>query len=293
MKHKAGFVNIIGNPNVGKSTLMNTLTGQRLSIVTSKVQTTRHRIFGIVNGSDYQIVFSDTPGMMKPNYALQESMMNFVRASFQDADIIVYVVDIYQKEAENEIFYKKIKDAKKPLLVLINKVDNADQRWVEEKVDFWAKQLPQAEVLPISALKSFNIDLTMNKIISLLPISKPFYSKDSLTDKPERFFVNEIIREKILLNYKKEIPYAVEIVTQEFIEEEGKIKILSEIMVERESQKGIVIGHQGKPLNKVGTQARKDLEIFFNKKIFLKLFVKVNKNWRSNKQQLKKYGYDN
>ena len=289
----AGFVNIVGNPNVGKSTLMNALVGERLSIITPKAQTTRHRVLGIVNGDDFQVVFSDTPGMIKPSYALQESMMDFVQSSFQDADVVVYVVDIYQKETSNHFFHEKIKRTEKPLLILINKVDNANQDWMEEKVNFWAKEFPQAEVLPISAIERFNTDLTINKIVSLLPASEPFYPKDTLTDKPERFFVNETIREKILLNYRKEIPYSVEVVTQEFVEEEHLIRIFSEIIVERESQKTIVIGHQGKPLNNIGTQARKDLEKFFGKKIFLKLFVKVDKNWRSNKQQLKKYGYSN
>ncbi|MCD6544394.1 MAG: GTPase Era [Flavobacteriaceae bacterium] len=290
-KHKAGFVNIIGNPNVGKSTLMNSLVGERLSIITSKAQTTRHRILGIVNSDDFQIVFSDTPGIIKPAYELQESMMNFVKSAFEDADVLIYMVEIGEKELKDDAFFQKIQNSKVPVLLLINKVDKSSQEEVEEKIAFWKEKVPNAMVYPIAALLNFNIQAVMDKIIELLPESPPFYPKDQLTDKPERFFVNETIREKILMHYKKEIPYAVEIDTEEFFEEEKIIKIRSIIMVERETQKGIIIGHKGSALKRVGTEARKDLQKFFGKKIFLELYVKVNKNWRSNTNQLKRFGY--
>ncbi|MCK5637479.1 MAG: GTPase Era [Flavobacteriaceae bacterium] len=290
-KHKAGFVNIIGNPNVGKSTLMNALVGERLSIITSKAQTTRHRILGIVNGDDFQIIFSDTPGIIKPAYELQESMMNFVKSAFEDADILIYMVEIGEKELKDESFFQKIQNSKVPVLLLINKIDKSTQEEVEEKMAFWKDKVPNANVYPISALENFNVQSVMDQIIEKLPESAAFYPKDQLTDKPERFFVNETIREKILIHYKKEIPYAVEIDTEEFFEDDKIIKIRSVIMVERDTQKGIIIGHKGSALKRVGTEARKDLEKFFGKKIFLELYVKVNKNWRSNKNQLKRFGY--
>lgn len=291
MTHKAGYVNIIGNPNVGKSTLMNALVGERLSIITSKAQTTRHRILGIVNGEDFQILFSDTPGIIKPAYELQESMMDFVKSAFEDADILLYMVEIGEKELKDEAFFKKIQNAKIPVLLLINKIDKSTQDEVEEKYEFWQEKLPNAIIFPISALNNFNVQNVLEKIIELLPESPPFYPKDQLTDKPERFFVNETIREKILMHYKKEIPYAVEIETEEFFEDDKIIKIRSVIMVERDTQKGIIIGHKGLALKRVGTEARKDLEKFFDKKIFLELYVKVNKNWRNDKNQLKRFGY--
>jgi len=292
MKHKAGFVNIIGNPNVGKSTLMNAFVGERLSIITSKAQTTRHRILGIVNGEDFQVVLSDTPGIIKPAYSLQESMMNFVKSAFEDADVLIYMVEIGEKSLKDETLFNKITNSKIPVLLLLNKIDTSDQEGVEENVIYWREKVPSAKVFPISALENFNIKEVFDEIVTLLPESPAFYPKDQLTDKPERFFVNEKIREKILLYYKKEIPYAVEVETEEFEESEKIIKIRSIIMVERETQKGIIIGHKGAALKRVGTSARKDLEIFFDKKIFLELYVKVNKNWRSDKKQLRRFGYD-
>ncbi|MFK5890154.1 MAG: GTPase Era [Flavobacteriaceae bacterium] len=292
MTHKAGFVNIIGNPNVGKSTLMNAFVGERLSIITSKAQTTRHRILGIVNGDDFQVIFSDTPGIIKPAYSLQESMMNFVKLAFDDADVLIYMVEIGEKDLKEGVFFNKIINAKIPVLLLINKIDTSNQEAVEQSSDYWQEKVPNALVLPISALQDFNVKTVFDKLIELLPESPAFYPKDQLTDKPERFFVNEKIREKILLHYKKEIPYSVEIETEEFKEEKKLIRIRSIIMVERETQKGIIIGHKGSALKRVGAEARKDLEIFFGKKIFLELYVKVNKNWRSNKKQLRRFGYD-
>lgn len=291
MSHKAGFVNIIGNPNVGKSTLMNAFVGEKLSIITSKAQTTRHRILGIVNGEDYQIMFSDTPGIIKPAYEMQASMMDFVKSAFEDADVLIYMVEIGEKELKDEAFFNKIKSSKVPVMLLINKIDTSTQEQIEEKVAYWHEKVPNANVYLISALEKFNIEPVFDKIKELLPVSPAFFPKDQLTDKPERFFVNEAIREKILLNYKKEIPYAVEIETEEFVEEEGIIRIRSIIMVERETQKGIIIGHKGAALKKVGMQSRKELEIFFDKKVYLDLYVKVNKNWRSNDRQLKRFGY--
>ena len=291
MSHKAGFVNIIGNPNVGKSTLMNALVGERLSIITSKAQTTRHRILGIVSGDDFQIIFSDTPGIIKPAYELQNSMMDFVKSAFDDADILIYMVEIGEKELKDEEFFKKITHSKIPVLLLINKIDTSSQKVLEEQVAYWQEKVPNALIYPISALEKFNVQNLFDKILELLPESPPFFDKDQLTDKPERFFVNETIREKILLNYKKEIPYSVEVETEAFIKEENIIRIRSVIMVERDSQKGIIIGHKGEALKKVGSQAREDLEKFFGKKIFLELYVKVNKDWRSNKNQLRRFGY--
>ena len=290
-KHKAGFVNIIGNPNVGKSTLMNAFIGERLSIITSKAQTTRHRILGIVNGDDFQILFSDTPGIIKPAYELQASMMDFVKSAFEDADILIYMVEIGERELKDEAFFNKITNSAVPVLLLLNKIDLSSQEEVEEKVAYWQEKVPNALIYPISALRNFNVETIFEKIVELLPESPAFYPKDQLTDKPERFFVNEAIREKILIHYKKEIPYAVEIDTEEFFEEKNIIKIRSIIMVERDSQKGIIIGHKGAGLKRVGSEARRDLEKFFGKKIYLELYVKVNKNWRNNIKQLRKFGY--
>jgi len=291
MTHKAGFVNIIGNPNVGKSTLMNALVGERISIITSKAQTTRHRILGIVNGDDFQIMFSDTPGIIKPAYDLQESMMNFVKSAFEDADILLYMVEIGEQSLKDENFFKKITEAKVPVFLLINKIDTSNQEEVEEKSAYWQEKVPNAKVCLISALKNFGVQEILQEIIEILPESPAFYPKDQLTDKPERFFVNECIREKILKHYKKEIPYAVEIETEEFVEEDKIIKIRAIIMVERETQKGIIIGHKGAALKRVGTEARKDLQKFFEKKVFIELYVKVNKNWRNDSKQLKRFGY--
>ncbi len=292
MNHKAGFVNIIGNPNVGKSTLMNALVGERLSIITSKAQTTRHRILGIVNGDDFQIVFSDTPGIIKPAYELQSSMMDFVKNAFEDADVLIYMVEIGEKDLKDEAFFNRIIHAKIPVLLLLNKIDKSNQEQLEDQVNLWKEKVPNAEIIPISALENFNVQTVFDRIIALLPESQPFYPKDALTDKPERFFVNEIIREKILLNYDKEIPYAVEIETEEFKEEDDIIRIRAVIMVERDTQKGIIIGHKGSAIKRVGTQAREDLEKFFGKKIFIETFVKVNKDWRSNERQLRRFGYN-
>ncbi len=291
--HKAGFVNIIGNPNVGKSTLMNAFVGEKLSIITSKAQTTRHRILGIVNGDDFQVLLSDTPGIIKPAYELQASMMDFVKSAFEDADILIYMVEIGEKSLKDEHFFKKITNAKIPILLLLNKIDKSDQSQLEEQVQFWAAQVPNAEIFPISALENFNIREVFDRIIALLPESPPFYPKDQLTDKPERFFINETVREKILMHYKKEIPYSVEVETEEFFEDEDIIRIRTVIMVERDSQKGIIIGHKGSALKRVGMESRKDLEKFFGKQIHLELYVKVNKNWRSNERQLRRFGYHN
>ena len=293
MEHKAGFVNIIGNPNVGKSTLMNAFVGEKLSIITSKAQTTRHRILGIVNGDDFQMVLSDTPGIIKPAYELQESMMGFVKSAFEDADVLIYMVEIGEKDLKDEAFFKKITHSKIPVLLLLNKIDKSDQKQLEDQVQTWTEKVPNAEIYPVSALEGFNVKEIFNRIIELLPESPPFYPKDQLTDKPERFFINETIREKILMHYKKEIPYAVEVDTEEFFEEDHIIRIRSVIMVERETQKGIIIGHKGSALKRVGVEARKDLEKFFGKQIHIELYVKVNKNWRSNQNQLKRFGYNN
>ncbi|MCC1484036.1 GTPase Era [Winogradskyella immobilis] len=290
--HRAGFVNIIGNPNVGKSTLMNAFIGEKLSIITSKAQTTRHRILGIVNGEDFQVILSDTPGIIKPAYELQESMMDFVKSAFEDADVLIYMVEIGEKALKDESFFKKITNSKIPVLLLLNKIDSSNQEQLEEQAELWQQKVPNAEFYPISALNGFNVQNVFDRIVELLPESPAFYPKDQLTDKPERFFVNEAIREKILLHYKKEIPYAVEVDTEEFFEEEKIIKIRSVIMVERETQKGIIIGHKGSALKRVGMEARKDLEQFFGKQVHIELYVKVNKNWRSNQNQLKRFGYN-
>lgn len=289
--HKAGFVNIVGKPNAGKSTLLNQLMGEKLAIVTQKAQTTRHRIFGIYNEEDLQIVFSDTPGVLDPKYGLQERMMDFVKDSLQDADVFLFIVDVMDKEEPNAFLLEKLNKIPVPVVLLLNKMDVSDQQGLEEKVAYWHQLIPKAEILPISALAGFNTDLILPKLKSLLPESPPYYDKDQYTDKPERFFVNETIREKILLNYDKEIPYSVEVVTEMFKENEGIIFIDSVIYVERDTQKGILIGHKGDAIKKVGTEARMDLEKFFDKKIHLNLFVKVKKDWRKNDRDLKNFGY--
>ena len=289
--HKSGFINIIGNPNVGKSTLMNCFMGEKFSIITSKAQTTRHRILGIVNGEDFQLVFSDTPGILKPSYELQDSMMDFVKNALEDADIIIYMLEIGETSIKNNQVHKKILNAKVPTFILLNKIDLSDQKSLEDQVILWKELYPKAHIYPISALNNFNIDIVLKHLIELIPQSPPYFPKDQLTDKPERFFVNEILREKILLYYNKEIPYSVEVVTEDFKEDDNIIKIKSVIFVERDSQKGIIIGHKGNALKKIGTKARQGLEIFFGKKIYIELQVKVSKNWRSNSKVLKKFGY--
>jgi GTP-binding protein Era len=289
--HKAGFVNIVGCPNVGKSTLMNALVGERLSIITSKAQTTRHRIMGIVSGENYQVVFSDTPGIIKPLYKLQEKMMQFVISAFTDADVFLLITDVFEDIQLEESYLARLQKTSMPILLLINKIDIATQQQLEEKLLSWKEKLPKAEVIAVSALKKFNIDKIMDRIIELLPEGNAYYDKEEFTDKTERFFVSEIVREKILLNYKKEIPYSVEVIVNSFKEEEKIIKIQVDILVERDSQKGIIIGDKGSALKRVGTQARKELEIFFKKQIYLELFVKVDKDWRSNENRLKNFGY--
>jgi len=290
--HRSGFVNIIGNPNVGKSTLMNAWVGEKLSIITSKAQTTRHRILGIVNGDDFQVILSDTPGIIKPAYQLQNAMMQFVSTAFEDADVLVYMVEIGEKALKDEGYFNKIANSEVPVLLLLNKIDQADQQKLEEQVAYWQEQLPKAEIHPISALTVFNVKEVFDRILELLPEAPPYYPKDQLTDKPERFFVNEAIREKILKFYQKEIPYAVELDTEEFVEDEKIIRMRAVVMVERETQKGIIIGHRGAALKRVGVAARKDLERFFGKQVHLELYVKVNPDWRSNQRQLKRFGYD-
>ena len=291
--HKSGFINIIGNPNVGKSTLMNCFMGEKFSIITSKAQTTRHRILGIVNGEDFQLVFSDTPGILKPTYELQDSMMDFVKNALEDADIIIYMLEIGETSIKNSQVHNKILNANVPAFILLNKIDLSDQKNLEDQVILWKELYPKAHIYPISALNNFNIDIVLKHLIELIPQSPPYFPKDQLTDKPERFFVNEILREKILLYYNKEIPYSVEVVTEDFKEEDNIIKIKSLIFVERDSQKGIIIGHKGSALKKIGTKARQALEVFFGKKIYIELHVKVSKNWRSNAKLLKKFGYKN
>lgn len=289
--HKAGFVNIVGNPNVGKSTLMNLLVGERISIATFKAQTTRHRIMGILNTEDMQIVFSDTPGVLKPNYKLQESMLNFSESALVDADILLYVTDTVEKPDKNADFIGKVRQMTVPVLVLINKIDLSNQEALSKQVEEWHALLPQAEIIPISAKAKFNVDVVMKRIKELLPDSPPYFGKDQWTDKPARFFVTEIIREKILLYYDKEIPYAVEVVVDQFKEEQKHIHINAVIYVERESQKGIIIGHKGVALKKVASEARRTLEHFFQKSIYLEIFVKVDKDWRSSDKELKNFGY--
>ena len=290
--HKAGFVNIIGNPNVGKSTLMNALVGERLSIITSKAQTTRHRILGIVNGDGFQVILSDTPGIIKPAYELQASMMDFVKSAFEDADVMLYMVELGEQELKDEAFLEKIRNAKIPVLLLINKIDKGDEESLENSRTLWQEKVPNAEIFAISALENFGVREVFNRVLESLPASPPFYPKDALTDKPERFFVNEIIRDKILMHYKKEVPYSVEIDTEEFFEEENIIRMRSIIMVERDSQKGIIIGHKGSALKRVGSEARKDLEAFFGKQVHIELYVKVNKDWRSSERELRRFGYN-
>ncbi|MBO7442168.1 MAG: GTPase Era [Paludibacteraceae bacterium] len=290
--HKSGFVNIVGNPNVGKSTLMNTLVGERISIITSKAQTTRHRIMGIVNGEDFQIVYSDTPGVLKPNYKLQESMLGFSTSALKDADILLYVTDTVENGMKNSDFIEKVKKQHAPVLLIINKIDLTDQQKLEALVAQWKEILPNAEIIPVSAANKFNIDYVLKRIKDLLPECPPYFEKDALTDKPARFFVTEIIREKILTNYDREIPYAVEVVVEQFKESDDLIRINAVINVERDTQKGIIIGKGGKMLKIVGTEARKDIEAFFGKKVFLELFVKVEKDWRNKEMKLKSFGYD-
>lgn len=290
--HKAGFVNIVGNPNVGKSTLMNQLVGERISIATFKAQTTRHRIMGIVNTDDMQIVFSDTPGVLKPNYKLQESMLAFSESALQDADVLLYVTDVVEDPEKNRDFLDKVARMNVPVLLLINKIDQSDQTTLGDIVERWHGLLPTAEILPISAKTKFGVDMLLNRIRELLPDSPPYFDKEQLTDKPARFFVSEIIREKILLYYDKEIPYSVEVSVEQFKEDARRIHISAVIYVERDSQKGIIIGHQGVALKKVSTESRKSLEKFFGKSIYLEVFVKVDKDWRSSQKELNNFGYN-
>lgn len=290
--HRAGFVNIVGNPNVGKSTLMNDLVGERISIITSKAQTTRHRIMGIVNTSEYQIVFSDTPGVLKPKYKLQESMLEFSEGALTDADVLLYVTDVVEDPEKNKDFLDRVAKESVPVLLVINKIDlvkNNDE--LDQIIDKWRVRLPKAEIFPISAIEHFNVNNLKNRIIELLPPSPPFFGKDALTDKPMRFFVTEIIREKLLLNYDKEIPYSTEVIVEKFEEKEKSIHIMAVIYVERDSQKGILIGKGGEKIKKVGIQARQDIETFFDKRVYLELFVKVEKDWRNKENKLRQFGY--
>ena len=291
--HKAGFVNIVGNPNVGKSTLMNRLVGEKISIITSKSQTTRHRIKGIVNTDDYQIVFSDTPGVVKPSYKMQEYMLEFSKSALVDADIILYVTDVVENIEKNLDFIDKVNKSDIPVLLVINKIDLTTQEKLEALFDKWNSLIPRAEIFPLSATENFNVDNLYKRIVELLPEGEPFFPKDELTDLPSRFFVNEIIREKILQYYDKEVPYSVEVEVEEFKEDDKRINIMAVIYVERSSQKGIIIGSQGEALKKVGTQARLDIEAFFGKKVFLNLYVKVLKDWRNKDSELKNFGYAN
>ncbi len=291
MEHKSGFVNIIGNPNVGKSTLMNAMVGERLSIITPKAQTTRHRIFGILNEPEYQIVFSDTPGVIQPAYKMQEHMMKFVSEAFDDADVFLYLVEPGDRALKDAGFFQKLYNTELPVLLIINKIDTTDQEKLEEEVAYWKESLPTAEIIPISALEKANIDYLLQRLLALIPLSPPYFDKEALTDKTERFFVSELVREQILLNYKKEIPYSVEVDVEEFKEEEDIIRIRAIIYVARDSQKGILIGHKGSMLKRVGIGARKQLEAFFSKQVHLETFVKVKKNWRDNDLQLKRFGY--
>ena len=290
--HKAGFVNIVGNPNVGKRTLMNQLVGERISIATFKAQTTRHRIMGIVNDDDCQIVFSDTPGVLKPNYKMQEMMLAFSESALADADVLLYVTDVIESPEKNQDFLDKVKKMTIPVLLVINKIDESNQKLLGDIVEKWHGLLPNAEILPISAKNKFGVDMLMKRIKELLPDSPPYFDKDQLTDKPAKFFVSEIIREKILLYYDKEIPYSVEVVVERFKEDEKRIHINAVIYVERDSQKGIIIGHQGVALKKVSSEARKTLEKFFDKRVFLETFVKVDKDWRNSQRELDSFGYN-
>ncbi len=292
MTHKSGFVSIVGNPNVGKSTLMNLLVGERLSIITSKAQTTRHKIIGIVNQDDYQVVFTDTPGVLEPNYKLQESMLKFSKSALTDADIILYLTDTVETSDKNENFLKEVRKTKLPVIVAINKIDLSTQEQLDDLASKWKELIPEAEIFPISAMHKFNADRLFARILELLPESPPYFDKDALTDKPERFFVSEIIREKILLYYQKEIPYSVEVEIEQFKESEKQVDINAIIHVARDSQKGIIIGHQGKALKKLGTEARKDIEKFIDKKVFLRIFVKVTKDWRDQDNLLRNFGYE-
>ena len=292
MAHKSGFVNIVGNPNVGKSTLMNAMVGEKLSIITSKMQTTRHRIKGIVNGDDFQVVYSDTPGILKPVYKLQESMLGFVDTALIDADILLYVTDMVEDFTKNADYFEKVKTAEVPVIVLINKIDLSNQEKLVALVEKWRDLMPKAEVIPISAKEKFNLDYVFKRILANLPEGQPFFPKDELTDRNERFFAQEIIREKILLFYDKEIPYSVEVEVESFKDEPELLSIMAVIHVARETQKGIIIGHQGKALKKVGTEARLDMEEFFGKKVFVQLFVKVAKDWRDKESQLRNFGYE-
>ena len=289
--HRSGFVNIVGNPNVGKSTLMNRLVGEKLSIITAKAQTTRHRIIGIVNTPEYQVVYSDTPGVLRPNYKLQEQMLNFSLSALQDADVLLYVTDVVEKIDKNDHFLTKVQQLDLPVLLLINKVDLTSQAELEKMVEQWSALLPKAEIYPISASNNFGVDIVQKRVLELIPESPPYFEKDALTDKPARFFVTEIIREKALLLYQKEVPYAIEVVVEEFKEETGIIRIRALILVERDTQKGIVIGHKGESLKKLGTMARKDIERVFEKKVYLQLYVKVEKDWRNRDNMLKTFGY--
>lgn len=291
--HKAGFVNIVGNPNVGKSTLMNRLVGEKISIITSKSQTTRHRIKGIVNTDEYQIVFSDTPGVVKPSYKMQEYMLEFSKSALIDADIILYVTDVVENIEKNMDFVEKVSKSKVPVLLVLNKIDLTNQEKLEALYDKWKELIPRAEIFPMSAKENFNVDNLYKRIVELLPEGEAYFPKDDLTDLPARFFVNEIIREKILKNYDKEIPYSVEVEVEEFKEEDKRINIMAVIYVERTSQKGIIIGNQGEALKKVGTEARLDIEAFFGKKVFLNLYVKILKDWRNKDSELKNFGYAN
>jgi GTP-binding protein Era len=290
--HRSGFVNIVGNPNVGKSTLMNRLVGERISIITSKAQTTRHRIMGIVNTDTMQIVYSDTPGVLQPNYKLQKSMLNFSESALGDADVLLYMTDVVEKTDKNEDFLHRVQKAECPVLLLLNKIDLSNQQELEKMVLQWHELLPKAEIYPISAQAGFNIDIVRKRIEELIPPSPPYFEKDALTDRPARFFVTEIIREKILLYYQKEIPYSVEVVVEQFVEDDSNIRIKTIIIVERETQKGIIIGHRGQALKKVGMMARKDLEKFFEKKVFLEIFVKVESDWRNRDNMLRNFGYE-
>jgi GTP-binding protein Era len=292
MAHKSGFVNIIGNPNVGKSTIMNAMVGEKLSIITKKMQTTRHRIKGIVSGDDFQIVYSDTPGILKPHYKLQESMMKFVDSALIDADVILFVTDVIETQGKNPDYIEKVRKSNVPVIVLINKIDLSNQQAVLKLFDYWTEIFPGATVFPISAQEKFNIEPVFNRIMELLPEAPPYFDKDDLTDRNERFFFQEIVREKILLNYQKEIPYSVEVEVEEFKETDKIINVRCVIHVERDSQKGIIIGHKGEMIKRVGTDARKDAEEFFGKKIFMELFVKVAKDWREKDRALKNFGYD-
>lgn len=291
MNHKSGFVNILGFPNVGKSTIMNAMVGEKLSIITSKAQTTRHRIMGIVNGDDFQIVYSDTPGILKPKYKLQESMMNFVDLALTDADIILHVTDVKDGVSDDTGYTRKMRDTGIPVVVAVNKIDLSNQDELEQVCSGWREMFPGSPVIPVSGLEKFNLDTLLNAIISLLPAGEPYFPKDQLTDKYERFFASEIIREKILLNYQKEIPYCSEVEIESFVEEAELIRIRALIHVTRESQKGIIIGHKGEKLKKTGREARIDMEDFFGKKVFLELYVKVTKDWREKPRELKRFGY--